>query len=105
MGEGWTRRRFCLASAEDLLLASHAGKPLVALAVIYRINPLVFVVLGQSDIRPPRNFAGRRLVYAGNDGRTPAALVMQRFNAGQAPLLEVRVDRDYADLTGGAPTR
>ena len=49
------------AGADELILARAAGKPLVALATIYRRSPSVFVSLEDSGITRPQDFVGKTI--------------------------------------------
>ena len=47
------------AGADELLLARAEGKPLKAIATIYRRSPSVFVALADSGITEPQDFVGK----------------------------------------------
>ncbi len=49
------------AGADELLLARAGGKPLVALATIYRRSPSAFVSLADSGITRPKDFIGKSI--------------------------------------------
>lgn len=49
------------AGADELILARAAGKPLVALATIYRRSPSAFVALADSGIARPLDFIGKTI--------------------------------------------
>ncbi|MDZ7843462.1 MAG: ABC transporter substrate-binding protein [Anaerolineales bacterium] len=51
-------------SPEDILIARGQGQPLVALAVIYQLNPMVFVSLEEGEIHHPADLLGRTISLA-----------------------------------------
>jgi ABC-type nitrate/sulfonate/bicarbonate transport system substrate-binding protein len=53
--------QFGVAGASDLILARAQGKPLRALAVIYRRNPNVWVALESTGITRPQDFVGKKI--------------------------------------------
>jgi NitT/TauT family transport system substrate-binding protein len=60
--------QFGVAGADELILARTEGKPLRAIAMIYRRSPIVFVSLAEKDITRPQDFVGKTI-------RAPAILV------------------------------
>ena len=50
---------FGTASAGNILLAKDQGKPVVAIATIFRRDPFVFLSLEGSEIKRPHDFVGR----------------------------------------------
>jgi NitT/TauT family transport system substrate-binding protein len=53
--------QFGYAGADELILARAAGRPLRAVATIYRRSPSVFVSLADSGITRPQDFVGRTI--------------------------------------------
>ena len=53
--------QFGVAQPADVILARAAGKPVRAVAAIYRRSPIVFFALADSGITRPQDFAGRRI--------------------------------------------
>jgi NitT/TauT family transport system substrate-binding protein len=60
--------QFCTATAEQLIVARASGKPLRAVATIYRRSPAVFFSLADSGITRPQDFAGKKV-------RVPATIL------------------------------
>jgi NitT/TauT family transport system substrate-binding protein len=52
---------FGVTDAEKIIAARTEGKPLCAIAVIYRRNPLVFISLADSGITKPEDFVGKTI--------------------------------------------
>jgi NitT/TauT family transport system substrate-binding protein len=59
--------QFGVAGADELILARSEGKPLKAVATIYRRSPVVFISLAEKGITRPQDFAGKTI-------RAPAIL-------------------------------
>ena len=53
------RAQFGIANPDSLIEARAQGQPVKAVAAIYRINPAVFMVLADSGIDSPEDFAGK----------------------------------------------
>lgn len=51
--------QFGIAGADELILARSQGKPLRAIATIYRRSPIVFVSLSEKNITRPQEFVGK----------------------------------------------
>lgn len=60
--------QFGLHGADALIAARADGKPVKALAVIYRRSPVVFVALSASGIRRPEDFVGKTISVGGGSG-------------------------------------
>ena len=55
------RAQFGIANADALILARAEGKPLRAIATIYRRSPSVYIALAESGIQKPQDFVGKRI--------------------------------------------
>ena len=53
--------QFGIGTAEELLLAKSVGKPVRAIATIFRRSPTVFVALADTGITRPQDFAGKTI--------------------------------------------
>jgi len=51
--------QFGIANPDQLIVARAQGKPVKAVAAIFRVSPAVFMVLADSGIRRPQDFAGK----------------------------------------------
>jgi len=56
------KAQFGLSSADNLLLARAAGKPVVAIATIYQRSPVAFVSLAKNNITKPQDFINKKVV-------------------------------------------
>jgi ABC-type nitrate/sulfonate/bicarbonate transport system substrate-binding protein len=56
------KAQFGITSADNVLLARSAGKPVVAIATIYQRSPVAFVSLANSHITKPQDFINKTVV-------------------------------------------
>lgn len=85
-----------------LLLARNAGKPVVALAVIFQHSPLVLVVRGDSGEQSVHDLVGKRvmiepqsdelLAYLRQEGITPGRIIQVEHSFDPQDLISGRVD-------------
>lgn len=86
----------------SLLLARNAGKPVVALAVIFQHSPLVLVMRGDNDAQSIHDLIGKRvmiepqsdelLAYLKQEGITPDRFVQVEHSFDPQDLISGRVD-------------
>lgn len=50
---------FAIGSAEEIIIARNEGKPVKAVAVIFRLNPIVYVAPEQAGINQPEDLVGK----------------------------------------------
>jgi NitT/TauT family transport system substrate-binding protein len=58
--------QFSTASADELILARSEGKPLRAIATIFRRSPIVFISLADKNITRPQDFVGKTISVPAN---------------------------------------
>jgi NitT/TauT family transport system substrate-binding protein len=58
--------QFSTASADELILARSEGKPLQAVATIFRRSPAVFISLAEKGITRPQDFVGKTISVPAN---------------------------------------
>ncbi len=58
--------QFSTASADELILARSEGKPLQAIATIFRRSPIVFISLAEKNITRPQDFVGKTISVPAN---------------------------------------
>ncbi len=101
---------FGLIVAEELLVARAAGRPLVALAAIYRRSPIVFFTPTDSGIRQPREFAGKTIRITPGIDVTLAAITARNgvrpssYRVVVLPTTLVHYQASRADVWGGYAT-
>ena len=89
---------FAVTSAEDVVKAHSEGIPVVAIAAIYRLNPLIFMTLSGSGITDPRQFPGRRIAYSSQDGKLQAEAMMKNLSLDINSLKEGQYNYKYQNL-------
>lgn len=58
--------QFSMATADEIILWRAEGKPVRAIAVVYRRSPIVFIALKQTGITKPQDFAGKTIRVSAN---------------------------------------
>jgi NitT/TauT family transport system substrate-binding protein len=58
--------QFGMATGDELILARAEGKPLRAIATIYRRSPIVFIALDSTGVTGPEDFAGKTIRVSAN---------------------------------------
>ena len=96
-----------------ILLHRSQGKPVVAIATIYRRSPVVFLSLSDSGIERPTDFLGRTVAIEGVEGKLQFKAMMKRLglDIGQVTMAPFQYDFStfysgaaditYAYITGG----
>jgi NitT/TauT family transport system substrate-binding protein len=74
--------QFGVGGADEMLLARSEGKPLKAVATIFRLNPVVFVSLAEKNITTPQEFVGKTIRASANVAPTLNAMMA---NLGISP--------------------
>jgi len=74
------RAQFGIIGAEKIILARSEGKPVIAIATIYRRNPFVIVTLPESGITKPADLLGRTINIGGTDGLVQFTAMMSKLN-------------------------
>ena len=71
---------FGIGAPEEILMARQEGKPVRALAVIYRINATIFLVTPESGIKTPQDFLGQKVAIS--PGATEMIYIAMMDNLG-----------------------
>lgn len=87
-------------SPEDILIARSHGQPLVALAVIYQLNPMLFISLQEAGIHHPADFLGRTVSLA-PDGEIQFQAVMEHLDLDLDRVEFKPYSYDYQAFTAG----
>ena len=69
---------FAIRGGDEVLMARAEGKPIVAIAIIFQINPWVYATLKESGIRNPQDFIGKKLAISG-DGTVIHQTIMRKM--------------------------
>ncbi len=100
------RADFGIAGGDSLAIARSEGKPLQAVAVIFRRNPVVFIALTESGIRTPKDMVGKRIGVISqnldntNDIQLMAMLQKMGVQREDVTLVPIE-DYSLASLTSG----
>jgi NitT/TauT family transport system substrate-binding protein len=89
-----------VAQPADVILARAAGKPVRAIAAIYRRSPIVFFALADSGITRPQDFAGRRIRSTTSVDQTLRAM-MSRVGIPPDQYESVHLPSVVADFASG----
>jgi NitT/TauT family transport system substrate-binding protein len=85
--------QFGVAGADELILARSQGKPVRAIATIYRRSPIVFISLADAGITRPQDFIGKKI-------RTPANTIPSL----KAMLAKVGISFDKVSVVTDLPS-
>lgn len=92
--------QFGLTAGELLITGRAEGKPLRAIAVIFRRNPFVFMTLASSGISRPQDIVGKRVQYNATT-RVLLNAMLDRFGITPDQYTEVDVDADLDSFYAG----
>lgn len=92
--------QFGVAGADALILARAEGKPLRAVATIYRRSPIVFITLASSGIIRPQDFVGKTIRTTPDTAPTFHA-VMARVGIRPHQYTEVTLKNDLVLFASG----
>jgi len=92
--------QFGIAGADEMILARSEGKPVRAIATIYRRSPVVFITLADSGITRPEDFVGKQIRAPAN---TVPALhaITARVGVSPSQYTEVSLPSDLALFATG----
>jgi NitT/TauT family transport system substrate-binding protein len=94
------KAQFCTVTADVLLLARAEGKPVRAIAVIYRRSPVVFFALANTGITRPQDLVGKKVRVTSNLAPTLRAM-MARVGVSPDQYTEVTLASDLALFASG----
>lgn len=92
---------FAITSAEDVIKYRSEGRPVVAIAAIYRLNPHIFMTMPDSGITDPRQFPGHSISYSSKDGKLQAVSMFNNLSLDMDTLTEKKYDYKYQNLING----
>ncbi len=91
---------FGIDASDRVLKHRSEGEPVVAIAIIYRRNPLVFVSMADSGIERPADFLGRTVALSGY-GELQFAAVMSRLGLDIHQVEFAPYEYDYRSFYSG----
>ena len=92
---------FGMISGAGLLSARSSDKPVIAIASIYRRNPLVFMTLADSGISRPQDFPGRTMRKQGGPGGATFNSIMMRLDLDPDSVHKIDTGFDLAPFLSG----
>lgn len=93
---------FGITGADELIEARRKGLPLKAVAVIYKINPVVAYSLKKSGITRPQDFIGKTVgLERGINVETLYIAMMKRLGIDRSKIKEVTIGYDATELLQG----
>jgi len=93
---------FAIAGADEVLIAVSEGKPVKAIAVIYRLSPVVAYSLKSSGITTPKDFVGKTVgLQTGGNIEYLYRVMMSRSGIASKDVKEVAVGHDANELIDG----
>jgi NitT/TauT family transport system substrate-binding protein len=93
--------QFSVLPAEQVVLARADGKPIRAIAAIFRRSPRAYVALAESGIRRPEDFAGKTISVS-QGGNSQRVAILHRVGIDADQYARVDPDPDLGQLTSGA---
>jgi len=94
------KAQFGVTGADALIVERAAGKPVRAIATIYRRSPLVFIALANSGITRPQDFVGKT-IHIGETAVPTLHAMMARVGIARDRYTEVYFGTDLAPLIEG----
>jgi NitT/TauT family transport system substrate-binding protein len=91
------KAQFGMTSADNVLLARAAGKPVVAIATIYQRSPVAFVSLAKNQITRPQDFIDKTVVV---DLKGTTGIIYRALLASQSideALVKTQPRADYTN--------
>lgn len=93
---------FAIAGADEVIKARVEGKPVKAVAVIYKTNPAVAFALKSSGISKPTDFIGKKVgLERGINVDNLYAAMMNKLGIDRKKIKEVDVGYDAKELMNG----
>jgi len=85
----------------EVYQAYQEGRPLVALGVVFQHSPYVVIALRESNIRRASDLAGRRMMFAGNQGQMEIFAMLQLEGIPPGRIQAVPHSWNLDDLLSG----
>jgi len=94
--------KFGITGADQILLHRSQGAPIVAVATIYRATPMVLFSFAESNIRSPKDLAGKRVgVKLGGNEELTYRSILRAAKVDASAIREVPVKYDMTPLFEG----
>ncbi len=79
---------FGIDGSGEIIIARSEGKPVRALAVIYRITPSIFLVKPDAGIRSPQDFLGQKIAISPGDASVLYRAMMESLQLDRSQIEE-----------------
>jgi NitT/TauT family transport system substrate-binding protein len=83
---------FAIAAPEEVLIARSEGKPVRALAVIYRVGPNVFLATPDSGVQSPYDLVGQKVALSPGSSTIIYEAMMEGLGIDRSQIEEVPVN-------------
>ncbi len=83
---------FGIGTPDELILARNQGHAVTAVAVIYRLNPLVYTSSGEKNITTPQDLVGKVVALAPGQGEWLYAAMMGRLGIDRSQVQEIQAN-------------
>jgi NitT/TauT family transport system substrate-binding protein len=93
--------QFGVTGPEQIIIARDQGRPVKAIATIFRINPFVLAVLPESGIHKPADLIGKTVNIGGVDGFIQFTAMMSKLNLDIRKIDIVPYSYDVAPFYDG----
>lgn len=91
---------FAIVNPDQIFIARAEGVPVVAIAVIFQKNPLVYVSLKSSGIKRPQDFVGRKVMLA-DTAKFQHQALMNKLGIDPATIEIIPWKQDLTPLVTG----
>lgn len=78
-----------IGAPEEIIIARSEGKPLRAIAVIFRLNPFVYLASGASGVKTPQDFEGQTVVVSPGQGTILYTAMMANLGIERSKINEI----------------
>ena len=93
---------FGIAGADDLIVSIDNGEPIKAIAAIYKLSPVVYFSLSESNITTPYDFVNKTIGIKPGTGTDYSYIAMLgKLNINRSEITEVDVGYDLSLLYNG----
>ena len=80
-----------IGAAEEMIIARSQGKPVKAVAVIFKLNPLTYISLKKTGIKSPNDFIGKTVALSPGQGTYLYEAMMGQLGIDRSQINEVEM--------------
>jgi NitT/TauT family transport system substrate-binding protein len=78
-----------VAAPEELIKARSEGKPLKAIAVVFRLNPFLYIASNESGVKTPQDFVGKTVAVSPGQGTILYTAMMSNLGIDRSQINEI----------------